>query len=637
MPGGFLGVEVFFVVSGYLITLLLIAEQERNGRISLRAFWARRARRLLPALYALLAAVALLSSIVPYLKDTLVKLRLDLFWAVFYGTNWFQIHDQQSYFEAQGRPPLLRHLWSLAVEEQFYFIWPLIMIVVFKIFGDQLPKIGVVLFSASAIASIWMILLYDAGNPNRVYLGTDTRAGGLLLGAALAMVWRPYAVLRSPLRRKGLWLDGIGIVGLGFLILTNIRFHDVIYAESGIRGYDLLYRGGFFLVGLATVAVILSATHLGSRFGQRVLGAKPLVWIGTRSYGLYLWHWPIFQLTRPGSPSDGGDIAWPWWVVFILRMLLTFTLTEISFRLIEVPIRVRHVKGWLRMVVRGSGSVPSERRRRFAAGLAMLGALSVFTGVSVATAKDSPTEIEESLEAGQDAVTQIDDLIPSGGVVVTIPADETPVASTLPGASTTATVPGETTAGPATVPGETTVPGSSVDPAATVPPSEAPTTTVPLPTIPMFAVGDSVMLGAAPNLEAEGILVDAKVGRQAKEGVEIVATLNANQLLGDVLIVHLGTNGPTTRDRLIELLDQATSVRLVILLTVKVPKPWEGEVNAAIYDVADEYPNVRLLDWNGLSQSGMAPDNVFYGDGIHLQPAGREFFTNLIMATIAAG
>ncbi len=619
LKGGFLGVEVFFVVSGYLITLLLLAEHERTGRISLRGFWGRRARRLLPALFTIMAAVAALSTFVPYLRSSLAKLRDELVWAVLYASNWFQIIDDQSYFEAQGRPPLLRHLWSLAVEEQFYVVWPLIMVIILRLFRERLPAIGLVFASGAVLASIWMAVLYDAADPNRVYLGTDTRAGGLLLGAGFAMVWRPYAVMRSPLRRKGHLIDVIGIAGMLVLIMTHSVFRDVVYTGDGVRGYSILYRGGFLLVDLATLCVIASATHLGSPFGQRLLGCAPLRWLGTRSYGLYLWHWPVFQLTRPGAIEDGGDLAWPWWSVMVLRLVITMVLTELSFRLVEVPIRTKRLKGWARMVVRGIGSQNSERRRRLAAGALVFALVSAFTGFSVATAKDAPTAIQASLDAGRDAVTEVDDLLGAAaegaaGGPTTIGR---PVVSTLP----------------------LTEPPSSGDTAATTAPTTVPetTTTGAFARIPMFAVGDSVMLGAAPNLQEQGIVVDARVSRQATEGVDIVRTLLDNQLLGDVVVVHLGTNGPTTKERFVELLTLTADVPLVVLLTVKCPKPWEGAVNAAIYDVADEFPNVRLLDWSGLSQSGIAPESVFYGDGIHLREEGRVFYTQLVMETIRQG
>ena len=620
LPGGFLGVEVFFVVSGYLITLLLLAEHERTGRIDLKAFWARRARRLLPALFTLLIAAATLSAFVPYLRASLARLRDQLLFAFLYVSNWFQIVDDQSYFDATGRPPLLRHLWSLAVEEQFYVIWPLVMVVVLTLFRRHLPMIGVAFLVGSVGANVLMAVLYNPANPNRVYLGTDTRAGGLLLGAGLAMLWRPYAVMRGPLREQHRFFSLLGAGGLLALALMMWRFHDVVATGDGQRGYDLLYRGGFFLVGLATAAVILSTTHLSSRFGQKILGARPLAWLGTRSYGLYLWHWPVFQLTRPGALQDGGDLPWPWWAVLLLRVVLTASLTELSYRLIEVPIRTRKFKGWLRAVIRRLGHRPSERRRRLVVAMGLAGVMSLFTGISVATAKDAPTDVEASLTAGQDAVTGIDDLVPSSA----------------PGES-----PGES---PTTAAAETTT-TAAPDAGAPAVPAEETTTTVPETTIPafladpipIFAVGDSVMLGAAPDMGERGMIVDAKVSRQAKEGVEIVRTLADNDMLGDVLVVHLGTNGPTTRERFDEILQLATNVRLVILITVKAPKSWAAGVNEAIFDVADEYPNVRLLDWNGLSQSALAPADVFYGDGIHLRPAGRAFYTQLIIDTIAAG
>ncbi|HEY5859973.1 MAG TPA: acyltransferase family protein [Actinomycetota bacterium] len=626
MPGGFLGVEVFFVISGYLITLLLIGEQERRGRLSLSGFWARRARRLLPALIALLVAVATVSAVLPYLSESLAKLRDELFWGFFYGSNWFQINENLSYFDNQGRPQLLRHLWSLAVEEQFYIVWPLVMVVVLRVFRERLPKVGLAFFVAALASTVWMMVLYDPLNPNRVYLGTDTRAGGLLLGAALATVWRPYAIMRSPLRTKGRILDLVGLAGLLMLALTHWKFHDVVIVDGEIRGYDALYRGGFLLVGLATVMVIACTTHLRSFLGQRVLGIAPLVWLGTRSYGLYLWHWPVFMLLRPGAVDEGGDVDWPGWLVMAVRFAVTFALAEASFRMIERPFRERTVMRWIRSLQKPVPARIAMRRRRVFVGLAVVLLLPVFAGYQVATAKDRPSEVERSLAANEDAVHELDDIL----------------ASTTPTTTTTPTVSGSDGDGAAgsnpTEPDVPVVPVESVEsvvpePTTTLPP-ETTTTAAPVEPIPMLAIGDSVMLGAASKLAEQGVWVDAKVGRQFKEGVELVTALNAGGLLGDVLVVHLGNNGPSTRERFDELMAQTTNVRLVVVLTVKVPKPWQGEVNTEIFDLPNRYPNVRLIDWNGLSQS---QEGIFYSDGIHLRPAGQEVYTQLVMQTIAAG
>ena len=614
LPGGFLGVEVFFVISGYLITLLLIGENERRGTISLVGFWSRRARRLLPALVALLVAVATVAAVVPYLRDALAKLRGALFWGLFYGSNWFQLNENMSYFDNQARPPLLRHLWSLAVEEQFYIVWPLVMIVVLRVFRDRLPKVGMA-FAAGALAStLWMAFLYDSANPNRVYLGTDTRAGGLLLGAAMATVWRPYAIMRSPLRRKGGLLDVVGVLGVAILAVTHWRFRDVVLTDGEIRGYDLLYRGGFLLVGVATMMVIASATHLRSLFGQKVLGMRPLVWIGTRSYGLYLWHWPVFMLLRPGAVDDGGDVDWPHWLVMAVRFALTFALAEVSYRLIERPFRQRRVLAWFRTLRAPVAPVIAMRRRRALALALVVMLLPVFAGYRVATAKDKPTEVEQSLAANEDAVQEIEDIL----------ASTTSVANELPNATDGPT-------GGAEPSGAVTTVASPESTATTVP---ATTTTAPRPQpIPMLAIGDSVMLGAANLLSQQGFWVDAKVGRQFKEGVELIAGLNSQGLLGDVLVVHLGNNGPSTRQRFDELMQQAANVPLVLVLTVKVPKPWEAEINTEVFDLPNRYPNVRLLDWNGLSQTR---DGVFYSDGFHLRPDGQALYTQLIMEAIAA-
>ncbi len=603
ISGGFLGVEVFFVISGYLITLLLLAEHERTGRISVTAFYGRRARRLLPALMVLLAAVATLYSVLPYLRSSLARERAGLFWGFFYGSNWYQIHIGQSYFDSTARPPLLRHLWSLAVEEQFYIVWPLLMVVVMKVFRRRLPQIGMAFLVLALASAVLMAVLYDSSNPNRVYLGTDTRAAGLLLGAAMAMFWRPYALARGRLGNRGRIVSIAGIVGSVILFFTHTTFQDVVYTDAQVKGYDILYLGGFLLVGLATMMVIASATHMKSFYGQKILGFKPLAWLGTRSYGLYLWHWPIFQLTRPGAVDEGGDIDWPFSVLMVVRLGLTFALTELSYRLIETPIRKRTVKKWLRTFFTDRSPKMVFRRRRWGVGMAVASVFSLFVGLSVATAQDQPTDIEASLAAGAEVVQGIDQIIGT-----------TAASSVEP---TTTAPPPETT------PGETLPP--------TTPTPTAPPTTI--AKFPIIALGDSVMLGAAPALRENGAWVDAVVGRQLIKGIEIMQQYVAVGSVGDVVIVHLGNNGPTSEERFDELLNLLVEVPLVIILTVKVPKPWEADNNTFIFNMPAKHPNVRLIDWNGLSQTF---ENVFYSDGIHLRPEGQLIYTQLVMDTIAA-
>src|ERR671911_529023 len=315
IPGGFLGVEVFFVISGYLITALLLAEWRLRGRIDLKIFWLRRARRLLPALYVLL--VVTLAFAVVFLPGEVAGLRGDVLAAFGYVTNWYLIFGQESYFEAVGRPSLLQHLWSLAVEEQFYLIWPPILALGLCFGATRLRQrrlLTVVIFGAVASA-VAMALLYTPGaDPSRIYYGTDTRATGLLCGTALAFLWSPgdryrpsdarlKLAGRGRFRRRWGWTAPFLLDILGFAALGGLVWFCLYLGEL----QPFLYMGGFALVGLATTATIMAVVHPHTLIGARLLGSVPLRWIGVRSYGIYLWHWPVFMVTRPelDVPFDG--------------------------------------------------------------------------------------------------------------------------------------------------------------------------------------------------------------------------------------------------------------------------------------------------------------------------------------------
>ncbi|HET9547897.1 MAG TPA: acyltransferase, partial [Desertimonas sp.] len=319
LPGGFIGVEVFFVISGYLITLLLIGEHERSGRVSLRQFYARRARRLLPALFMMLALVTVYTAL--FKREELGRLRGDVLAALAYVSNWFQIWVGQGY-TAEGQFAPLRHLWSLAVEEQFYLVWPIVMIALIRAGKGRLPSYSRWLLLAAIAVSVAVGLVFEptravdpATTPDAfwnvgghainktetLYLSTITRSTGLLVGGALALLWRPVAVMRGPLRDKGATLDGLALVGIGSLVVLAWRLH--IVTDEGPD--PLLFRGGILAVDLAAMLMIAAVSHRRSLTG-RLLGMPILLWIGTRSYGLYLFHWPIFQMMRgvAGTPLD---------------------------------------------------------------------------------------------------------------------------------------------------------------------------------------------------------------------------------------------------------------------------------------------------------------------------------------------
>jgi peptidoglycan/LPS O-acetylase OafA/YrhL len=322
MGGGFLGVDVFFVVSGFLITSLLVEEWQRDDGIDLRQFWRRRARRLLPALGILLLAVSAFA--VLFVPDALVRLRSDVTAAIFYVTNWHYILSGQSYFDALGRPPLLQHLWSLAIEEQWYLIWPLVFVVAMRRFGGAARRLVVPVLVAAAASAVWMAVLYrPAADVSRVYFGTDTHLSALLIGAAAGLCWHPWRARLGGLRHQR-GVDAMGLAALAVVVLLMVMWGSQT---------TVLYRGGFALVALLSVLVVGAAVHPGAWVLSGLLSTRLLVWIGVRSYALYLWHWPVMVVFRQ------RDLGWSRPATLALWAVLTFALAELSFRLVETPIR----------------------------------------------------------------------------------------------------------------------------------------------------------------------------------------------------------------------------------------------------------------------------------------------------------
>jgi peptidoglycan/LPS O-acetylase OafA/YrhL len=322
MPGGFLGVDVFFVISGYLITSLLLRELRHGGHVRLGRFWLRRARRLLPAVGVLIAVTMVLAAIVE--PDRIDQLRGDALASLAYFANWHFVLAHQSYFEQFQRPSLFTHLWSLSVEEQFYLFWPLAFAAGMKLFGRGRLLIGVLAGALASVALAW--LLFDPGSDaSRVYYGTDTHAVGLLGGVALALVWSPVELRRrrtGPL--AGPALDAAGVLALGYVVLSFLHVHD----------YDpALWHGGYLWLALATALLLAVLAHPTARLGS-LLGQAPVLWLGLRSYSFYLWHYPVLMLTRPGL-----DVSLPRGILIPLQLLAVLLLADLSYRFVELPFR----------------------------------------------------------------------------------------------------------------------------------------------------------------------------------------------------------------------------------------------------------------------------------------------------------
>ena len=590
LSGGFLGVEVFFVISGYLITLLLIAERERTGSVSLGNFWVRRARRLLPALFTLLLGTITYCAL--FNRDYLGKLRGDVIGGVLYVSNWFQMWTGSSYTSKGAFAPL-RHLWSLAVEEQFYIIWPIVMFVLLrKLRSRSLPVIGLFFTVLAAGIGVYTAVMFRTGpidtvrtTPNQamtlfgreilrtdfLYLGTVSRASGLLLGAALATAWRPWVIRRSRAGGNANGLDLLGLVGLGGLAVMCWQFRETVsVSDGGEQGYALLYRGGLILVAIATMLVIATVTHPRSRLGKYVIGAPLLVWIGKRSYGLYLYHWVVFQAFRKSAnvPLQPRE--------FVALMAITVVLTEASYQFIETPIRTGRALAAYRAWRQRNGGV----RGPLPIVLATFAIVPVFSIVSMAGAKVNLEKHEKILKDNE-------------GAVVTIPSTTLPIGTTVP------------------VIVSTTVPAAKFD---------------------VLAVGDSVMLGSARKLTSYGITVDAAKNRQVNAGAQVLDYRMKTGELGNNVVIHLGTNGRTTADTFDKVMKPLANVQRVVVLTVRVPgSPYSDKNNEIITALPLKYPNVVILDWQALSKGHK---DWFASDGIHPNALGQDQYVGFILKAL---
>ncbi|HXQ61091.1 MAG TPA: acyltransferase family protein [Acidimicrobiales bacterium] len=567
LPGGFLGVDVFFVISGFLITSILTAEAHRTGGVSLGNFWLRRARRLLPALLVMVVVVVAVSAI--FARDALSLLASDLPAVLGYFTNWWLVFHHVSYFQSVGRPPLVLHLWSLAVEEQFYLLWPLIVVLVLRR-HTRTALIGWIAIAGAVLSSAWMAILFQTSqDPSRVYFGTDTHAGGLLLGAALAIAFPPWNRSRTVSRSARRLMGGVGwaaFAGLVALMATLNQFST------------FTYRGGLQLATVVSAVIILVVTHPALR-GAQVLATPVLQWIGKRSYAIYLWHWPIFELTRPDI-----DVSLSGWPLTALRLALVAVAADLSFRLVEQPLR--------------TGAVQSVLRRLWA----QRPRISLATGGGVALVL----------------------------ALLTVELTTAPAIVAPPALASGATPAGRTRIIP-TGDGVPATRASGQQSSAPVPPTPVSVVPTTSPADDVLAVGDSVMLDAAPDLAQDlgpSTVVDAVVGRQVSDGIARLADYRAAGRLSSLtaLVIGLGTNGPMSIAQCDQILSQASGIPRVIFVNVRMPRPWESVTNDTLAACTAHQPRVFLVDWFDAS----AAPGVLGPDEIHSTPAGATLYASLV-------
>ncbi len=578
LVGGFLGVDVFFVLSGFLITSLLIDELTRTNTVDRARFYMRRIRRLMPALFLVLFFSVLVSGL--FVLDAAYHVRRDLPWAITFVLNWSYLFFEQSYFVNISRPPLLQHLWSLSVEEQFYVVWPIMLIALYKVkIGKTTPRAKI--FIASAVLAItstaWMIHLSALNgfpipnDPSRVYFGTDTHSMGLLVGCAAAALLRPDRLNERLTPDRAAAMNGLGL-----LSLAGLAYFFVFVSELN----TFLYRGGFLVLSILTVILVIVAAHPGLKFGFR-LGNPVLKWFGDRSYGIYLWHWPIFVLMRSGI-----DIQWPDPILFIVKIAIVLVISDLSYRFVEMPIRQGVIGS--RLTVWRAAGVPRPQARTLMA-----------TAVTVVVLSASLVGMYRVPVPNSGNLTGI------GGITA---IDEDPMTEVKSSVATTSD------------------PLISAQQAAKVR-NEIQAK------LPPVVFGDSVVLGARQSLKdvIGEISIDAAVSRQPEAIAERIRARRDERRLGPDVVIHMGTNGIVQEEDLKPILEELRDRHRVVVVNVRVPRVWMKPTNEMISSLVVQYPNVRLADWSAVSKG---KKGYFTPDGVHLTKKGAKVFGALVNETL---
>ena len=578
LVGGFLGVDVFFVLSGFLITSLLLDELALTNTVDRARFYIRRIRRLMPALFLVLFFSVLVSGL--FVLDAAYHVRRDLPWAITFVLNWSYLFFEQSYFVNISRPPLLQHLWSLSVEEQFYVVWPIMLIGLYKVkLGNLAPRVKI--FIASSVLAIastaWMIHLSVSNgfpipnDPSRVYFGTDTHAMGLLVGCAAAALWRSERLNERLTPDRAAAMNGLGL-----LSIAGLAYFFLFVSELN----EFLYRGGFLVLSILTAILVVIAAHPGLKFGTR-LGNPVLKWFGDRSYGIYLWHWPIFVLMRSGI-----DIQWPDPIAFAVKIGIVLVVADLSYRFVEMPIRQGAI-GYRLSVWRAAG-VPRPKPQTL-----------------IATAVTSVVLAASLVGMYRVPVPDAGNLTGIGGITA---IDDDPTANPVP---------------------ETTL---DSDPLIRAQQAAQVQKDIESKLAPVI-FGDSVVLSARDSLRSVigKISIDAAVSRQPEVIADRIRLRRDERRLGPDVIIHMGTNGIVQEEDLKPILDELSDRNRVVVVNVRVPRVWMKPTNKMIESLVAQYPNARLADWNAVSKGHKG---YFAPDGVHLTKTGAEVFGNLVNDTL---
>jgi peptidoglycan/LPS O-acetylase OafA/YrhL len=598
LPGGFLGVTLFFALSGYLITDIILSEWNQDAKFSLKNFFLRRAKRLLPAVLFLLACMSFYIAV--FQPDLLTNLKSAILPAVLFFSNWWYIISDTPYFASFATPSLLTHFWSLAVEAQFYLVWPVLLLL-----GQRFIRkkwlITALTFTAAVLSAVLMAVLYEPGtDPSRIYYGTDTRVFSLLLGACMAFLC-PSNIITKPVRERTarMMLDVTGFVALA----------GVLFSIYFVTQYDdFLYLGGMFLFSLGSLLLIAAAANPSTVIGK-LLSAKPLRYIGNISYGVYLWQFPVITITNAVFQTNRVNP-----VLCIVQSAITMIAATVSYYLIEKPIRrskfagsqgnefvmkYMHTRGWKKTAA------------------ILVTALVFVSGIGFLVAKPMA-------ETGEGGVNVLPSELQTNPADDTAAASETPASEVSPPEAAPVSASPDNNASsiaehPDIIP---RTPGDISEPV--ISPELIPSQ------FGVTLIGDSIGLGVTPYLKEyyPNLITEAEEGRQFYEAKNLIQEMLQNNEVEQTVIIVLGSNGLIKEAHLRSIIEQLGSDRKIVFVNTQVPRSWCSEVNSTLTNVSAEYANAIVADWYSasLDQSG-----YFCDDEVHPSKSG-----SLVLAKVIA-
>lgn len=586
MRGGYLGVPVFFVVSGYLITDLLRQEWDQNGRIAVKDFYVRRMKRLYPGMVVMLLLSA--AYITLFQRNLLNNLRGVVVSSLLYVNNWWQINHGLSYFDRFGNESPFTHLWSLAVEGQNYLIWPLLFILLMKLVKNR-GTIFKIVIGCSLLSALLLAIWYSPGaDPTRVYYGTDTRLFSIWMGSALAFIW-PSTHLKKEIPKKAKRVlnlaGGLSFIGL---VITFFVLDDHL---------SFVYYGGMLLVSLLCTILVAVTAHPGASLNRWL--TNPLFsYIGKRSYGIYLYQFPVMIFYEAKIGNVGENVL----LHTLIEIVLILLISELSYRFIENPLRKFHYKDTFR-TVRSWFSKPVISRQKPWLLPGLLVSLVALYGIATAPVNyvdAQQQQLKENIAANKKAAEQTQ--------------------KNANGSDTEST--GENSS-KATEAEQSVMEKYGLTEAQVKKAEE----------LEITAFGDSVMLDATADLQEifPKAVVDGDVGRQLYESPELIKALKEKDLLRDTVLIGLGTNGSFTETQFDNLMKEIGD-RKVYWINVRVPtQRWQNEVNSMLEKMAAKYDNMTLIDWYDLSNEH---EEWFYEDRVHPNPDGMLQYCTLVSQAI---